>query len=289
MNRTPGGDRDRDWYVRLDSLSEPAMNAVASQLVALNASTRVATIGSDVWVRTTDSSNRSNRGSNTKSNGDLLSVLRRLPGVIFHVHDKGGLVRFGDNVPSVAAHESAEPPPQWLPIEQVCEVVVPVPQIARRDPNATRRPVQLIRGGVAMPCNAMLTQLAHLHEWIEWAPKARIDRLRWTCRGDECLMMGDPLPPIEGRYFVCRDRVIAPAGMTWTPAVPNDVLLTTFGVSQSEWLLWETEDRWSLVPDDTITVMSRGGVRSAFASSHANRHINTPRDSADSIDAGNST
>ncbi|MCM2371607.1 hypothetical protein [Aporhodopirellula aestuarii] len=255
MSPTPTGDGCRDWFVRLDSLPERAINELASRLVSLNPSTRIASVDSTIWVRT------NGPGS------DILPALRQLPGVLFSRHPSGDLVRLGETVPSLPDFDAHVPKVQWQPVADVCDVTIPIPQLAPGNTVSTQQTVRLIRGGTMTQCDAMRTRLATLLEWIELAPKARIDSLRWSIRRDECLVMGNKLPPIDGTYFVTRGRVIVPAGMTWTPSVPSHILLTSFEVPADDWLLWESDERWSIVPDDAITAMSRSSVRMAVRNS----------------------
>ncbi len=190
--------------------------------------------------------------------GDPAEIMRTsalLSGVTWFVVDNR-LVRRGHRVA-----EMAIPDLVWRRIGAATNIILPVPRVAARIDPSWRVPMSLSRSANERPAGAILATIDDASDWVQSAPLVRLKPLRWVSRANDCLIVGEPLPPIAGRYFTVVDRVLAPVGFAWRPAVSPTQLRRVFVVGDDQWLLWESDDQWGTIEDDYFAALSRASVR----------------------------
>lgn len=193
----------------------------------------------------------------TSDDPALPARLARLPGRFFRKSEDGKLIRWGDRVASAVLDDNLH----WQRLDDVLQLELPVAALAGRLDPELRSRLRLVRGGKPAAAAAAIVSMDNLSAWVELASQVRLTRLRWIVRGGEALVMGDPLPPIVAQYFVAIGRVLVPAGWHWQPSLPAGDLSELFGVRQDQWLIWEHEQRWSIVSDDALAMLRRAAVR----------------------------
>lgn len=177
----------------------------------------------------------------------------------------------------------------WQPVAELFAVRLPTAAVAAARPSRDRLRLCLIRGGPQRPPAALEVTLDQLCAWVGGAPRVRLQGLRWLRRGEHALVLGQPLPPLTGRSFVAKDRLLFPAGFHWQPPVSAATVLAACrgatvqnagraarqaeveaakaeveaAEADDDWLIWESNDRWSRVDDSAWAALSRGGVRAA--------------------------
>ena len=202
---------------------------------------------------------------------NLQTVMAAMPGSRWNLRD-GRLFRLHCRVP-----DGRLPQLDWRPVDQWVQVELPSINVAAKFPQASRRPLRLIRGGYETPSTAMLTSIANLARWAEGAPDERLRSLRWVVRKQsptvsravvhadpeavECLILGSPLPPLEGRFFVTRDRILVPAGHQWLPEASTADVRQVFGLNATDWLIWESTDQYSVIDNALLATVTRGSIR----------------------------
>jgi len=193
---------------------------------------------------------------------DDMNRLRRFPATLYQLTGDT-LTRCGHRVPERSAEAVASM--TWYRLDEIVEVELPVPHVARPiDPNSRVR-LELVRGGEMVRPHGLLARLDVLRTWCETTPHSALRALRWAFDNDNrrCLILGDRLPPIEGTYLVADHRVLVPGGWTWSPRASGATVGTLFDVPPDHWLIWESDTVFSLVPDEALSVMTRASVRSA--------------------------
>lgn len=101
-------------------------------------------------------------------------------------------------------------------------------------------------------------------DYIELAPEIRLKRWSFVVSASgECLVRGEPLPPLPGAFFIEREKVATPIGFTWSPPIDALALRTTAGASDDELLLWREDGSTHLIHLADFTRVSRSIVRAA--------------------------
>jgi hypothetical protein len=201
----------------------------------------------------------------------LQTVLAAIPGLRWSLRDDR-LFRLHCRVP-----DGRLPQLDWRPVHQWAQVELPRINVAAKLPQGSHRPLRLARGGRETPSSLMLTSIAKLARWAEGAPDERLRLLRWVVRKQthppstegmradpaegECLILGSPLPPIEGQFFVVRDRIAVPAGHQWLPRASTADVRQVFGLTENDWLIWESTDQYSVMDNALFATATRGSIR----------------------------
>lgn len=180
-----------------------------------------------------------------------------IPARFYHESDEHRLIRQGQQVASAELRKDLH----WRNLDDVLQLEVPIAAMTGRLDPDQRGLLRLVRGGEpAEPAAASVT-LESLASWVELASEVRLRRLRWLARGGEALVMGDPLPPVAARYFVAHDRILIPAGWQWSPRVSSAEVRELFSLGREQWLIWESDQDWSRVDEDSLVSLRRAAVR----------------------------
>ena len=152
----------------------------------------------------------------------------------------------------------------WQSLRDVIRFQLPRIEVAARVSQDERISLRLVRGGSITHCEGLLTNVSVLARWVQSAPESRLRSLRWVITSStptKCLVLGKELPPVAGLPLVNRKQILIPAGFTWTPNVSASDVRNLFGLSATQWLLWESDQTSSTVEDDAYATMNRASVR----------------------------
>ena len=75
------------------------------------------------------------------------------------------------------------------------------------------------------------------------------------------LVVGEPIPSIPGVRLANCEQVLTPVAFTWSPAVPAKAVRRAFGVSESDWLLWESQAAFEVLSDNDFIATTRVSIR----------------------------
>lgn len=243
------------WVVRIDS---SAVSAAA--LVPLAEIGFIAQDSSATWIR-------------LEGEAELVETLSaRLPGVRWQAID-GQLFRPGKVVPTEQMPEL-----QWQPIREAVHLRVPRPAVAAKIPKDKRRTVQLVRGGTERLCGAILTTVERIVPWMESVADAGLRGLSWVVENDlqdfddasgktlsRCLIVGPHLPPVGGTLLVSDRQILIPAGFRWEPRISAEQIRHLFQVRSSQWLLWESNEVFTVIEGQDFCAFNRANVRSLLS------------------------
>lgn len=108
------------------------------------------------------------------------------------------------------------------------------------------------------PARALLCKAAALAAWACLAPDAAITSLRAARAGGAVLLLGDSLPPMEGRRF-WGSRVLLPLGVRPVPELPESVLAECLAIPGD--CLALLDDELELIPLAAFAPLSRASAR----------------------------
>lgn len=186
------------------------------------------------------------------------------------------LILEGDRVPIQAL-----PTGEWRGLGESIEFLLPV--VERTMGVGGQLQVRLVReGGAGTPSLArranknranddhdvspamVLLPFGAFADYVEMAPEVRLRRWSFvvSARGD-CLVRGEPLPPLPGVFFIERERVAVPVGYGWTPRVDAATLRERCGAAGDELLLWREDGALEVIDLLDFSRVSRAVVRAA--------------------------
>ena len=148
----------------------------------------------------------------------------------------------------------------WVALNAWLTVEPPVAGLAGR--LAEQIPLHLVRSADVAEPDAILTDIARWESYAGTAPQVRLDRWLFAAAGDgRVLVCGRPVPPIPGLRLVERERILTPAGWTWSPDVEPAIVRSACGLQPGELMLWHENGRWERIPGDEFIRAARSAVR----------------------------
>jgi hypothetical protein len=106
---------------------------------------------------------------------------------------------------------------------------------------------------------AMLCTAETLAAWADMAPTARIVALSAARSGELVLLIGQPLPAIEGERLY-GERLLCPLGWAPDPDLPEDALLQAIGAGPDELALLRPGSI-EIIPRDALRGLTRASAR----------------------------
>lgn len=182
---------------------------------------------------------------------------RRLPGADrYSVLADGQLVPVGRSVP-----QGRVPQGNWRPIRSALQITPPV-----ADDAPTRRPepmnIRLVRSREEAEPNWLLVRLADWVAYAAQAPQVRLARLSFVAAERVAVAVrGEPLPPLAGRRFVERSGIVVPAGWTWSPAVPAEIVREALKLEPGDCAWFGTDGTWRIISAGDWVQASRSAAR----------------------------
>jgi hypothetical protein len=207
---------------------------------------RVALVGDRAWVRW------------PAGNDQVLWRLLPVSSVALYSYRNGLWFRFGCHLPSFDL-------PIAAPSEPLDHVLTP----ARVEPQFLNVPAiqphtaRLVRDNQPRQTTAMICPLMELGNWAEAATSAALGSIRAAYSGERIMLLGRNLPILASSERFWGQRLLAPLGHRLTPALPEDELLTAFGVHDEELMVFHAETE-ELIPEGAFEPFSRAGIRLAL-------------------------
>jgi hypothetical protein len=204
--------------------------------------------GDTVWLR------------GRRNLNELLPLLRRVPEItVYTVGATGVLTPLGRMIPE----EVRLPEGPWRPLSAVT-VLTPQPAAL---PGAVPAGValRLVRTATEEQPAAVILPLEIWADWAIHAPQVRLSPLRFAVCGDgRTLVLGRPLPPVQGDLLVDREGVLVPCGYCWRPAVEAAVLRRLLNLSAGDVAVLTTDGRVERIGAEAIVAVSRSAARASL-------------------------
>ncbi|MBX3460398.1 MAG: hypothetical protein KF696_10630 [Planctomycetes bacterium] len=182
---------------------------------------------------------------------DIVAALLPAPGAVFYGQAGKHWRRCGSLL------EAQVPVDGFVPLESILfPAAAPTPGPAPELPEPG--PLQLAPSDRPEAARAMLCKAADVAAWAALAPEPRFGGLRAARAGGAVLILGDALPPIDGRRY-WGGRVLLPLGLRASPDLPESALAEVLAVP--EHCIALLDESLELIPLSVFAPLSRASAR----------------------------
>ena len=189
--------------------------------------------------------------------GGIDQVLARLPGERLESTGDQRLRRPGQRVATISLPDEL----LWQRLDDHLQLQLPAALLAGRLDASRRRTLHLVADDTVRDIAAVIVDRDDLRDWVDGAAEVRLRRLRIVVRDRDVLVVGDPLPPIDGEFFVATKRLLVPAGQTWSPPIDADSVRSLLKLRSDDWLLWQADADVAIIPDGDLSPLRRASFR----------------------------
>ena len=185
----------------------------------------------------------------SSSNQDHLGVLPCLKR--WTVDESGNLIPFGKSLP-----EGQLPQLNWLPLSSLLPAIPAT--VSENEDFFGHLSFSLIPDSHSKEPQALRLSLSTLAQWAETAPAVRLDRLKFAVsENDDTLILGTPLPPLQGRTYYQDHQLLIPCGF----ALPSYLLAEDLNASRDQLLLIEDDHTVHTIGSELFVPASRAAIR----------------------------
>jgi hypothetical protein len=136
------------------------------------------------------------------------------------------------------------------------------PPLSREGLPPMRATLRLIPTSRARPMAFLATSAESWLAFVTHAPEIRLRSLRFAQTDPgRVFVAGEPLPSISGEYFTATERIAAPAGWTWDPALSALALRAALSLEDGETAILLSEGGLLRIPARAWQRSSRAAVR----------------------------
>lgn len=186
------------------------------------------------------------------------AILRCLPDAReFEPTAEDLLVQSGYRLPSEKV-----PALEWITIQQAIPVAAPLAHYPAS--RVSRVPLSFCRHSEFHPGNGLLTSLAQLKIWSQRVPETLFAGCNYAVNGNAmAIVLGEQLPAVDGVYLVERDRLIIPAGWSWSPAFQPLELHRLLTDDKRDYLFFQPEEMPDCfrIPEDHFVPLTRSSLQ----------------------------
>ena len=184
---------------------------------------------------------------------DADALRERLPSAtLFHLKSRR-LIPLGAELPVATLPEL-----DWRPLAELLPVSPPIPRPVAASPPAAA--VTLVPSLQPLEPDGLLTTIAALAELLETAIATPYEAVRFAADGETAIVVGSPLPPVEGTRLVIVDGLAIPAGFRLHPPVAAASLRELTAADESDLLLWQS-DGVDRITADSLVPLTRANLR----------------------------
>ncbi len=157
--------------------------------------------------------------------------------------------------------ERAVPSVLWTPIERA--LTIQLPSLNHNFFGIEEKlTVRLVEVQEETEGLAMITSLILLQNYIPSAPTLRLQNLRWCIlNSGQVLLVGKPFLPLPGKIYWQRKDFLLPAGYDFDLPLLTDALHKRISPERSNWVLWNTDGSYSLLPKTNLIALSRSSFQ----------------------------
>jgi hypothetical protein len=192
------------------------------------------------------------RGDNASE--DMIAALIRLPRAQRFRRENDLLFPLAGSVP-----EARLPPLTWKSLAQVATVSVDPPAMPGSLPPPTT--LSLVDASDPRPAEVMTLPWRQFADWAVAAAAIRLQRLAFAVGADaQAVIVGSPLPPLNGQFFYRSGAIAIPVGKAIAPAVDATTLSTCFALETGDIAL-VTGHEWRRIKAIDLVAARRAAVR----------------------------
>lgn len=111
------------------------------------------------------------------------------------------------------------------------------------------------------PPFAMITSLVALEQYLDTAPAIRIQNLLWVIVGENALLIGSPLLPLQGEVYWRNDSFLIPAGWEMEYPVLAPTMNRLINPNDDHWIVWSADGNYSVIPLQSFASLSLSSFR----------------------------
>lgn len=161
----------------------------------------------------------------------------------------------------VPAHKL--PMASWQSLSAWLQVALPAAALPGNLPPGIR--LRLMRSSAEREPEVLLTTLEALRGFCGNAPQIRLDPLQFAVDASgHALVRGHPLPPLPGKRFILHGGVAVAAGYQWSPAVSDDVVARTLGVTAGALVLWNEDETVGRLHAEQFVPLTRSAIQATL-------------------------
>ena len=191
----------------------------------------------------------------------IAQQLRHLPGAWrFRTTDGEQLIPIGQFVPTERL-----PSGPWIRISDWLRFALPEATASRVEFQKHALPrvsIKLVRSNTPRQPTILQTSFEAWCAYGARAPAVRLAQWSFALRSDgQCLIRGVPLPPLVGMQLVEVERLLVPAGWTWSPPVEPSVIHELAEVKAGEMVLFDHGGRFESIRQTDWVRATRSAIR----------------------------
>jgi hypothetical protein len=188
----------------------------------------------------------------------LQQQLKALPSIGTYRLEQGLLFPEGGSVPTGSL-------PTSLKWQAVGDWVTPEPPPSVMPPLKAPEPawsLELVKATQEQAVVALLVKADAWFDYVETAPKARLDALSFALSDDKrALIIGQPLPPLPGQLYWQVEQLLLPAGWSLAHPVLGPLLSQSMSPKSGGYALVHDHKNWEVIPFANVIAADRASVR----------------------------
>jgi hypothetical protein len=98
--------------------------------------------------------------------------------------------------------------------------------------------------------------------YVENAPEIRLKNLNFAVSQEkQVILIGNPLPPIQGREYWKKNQILLPSGFDFSPSILATLIEQKLNPRQEYWLIFFTDGSWQNISKNHFKQLSRSAAR----------------------------
>lgn len=144
----------------------------------------------------------------------------------------------------------------WTPVERALPIILQDFNHNLFDIDA-QVPLRLLPSAEEQLASVLITGVAAAGSYIETAPAARLQRLKWTVINTEAiLLMGNPLLPLNGKAYWQKGHFIFPVGFIPEFTILEDIAAAAIDAPGTNYIWWTDEENYCLLHKEALQPLS---------------------------------
>lgn len=125
----------------------------------------------------------------------------------------------------------------------------------------TKAEIRIVRSSEEHPGVAMIALASTVRDYVEQAPRMRLERMTWTLIDGRVMMMGVPLLPIEGEVYWNRNNSLLPVGYDFEFHALAATISEMLARGNTHWIVWDRNGTYRLMDKKMIMPLSVSSFR----------------------------
>lgn len=151
----------------------------------------------------------------------------------------------------------------WSPIERLLPVELPAFNHNFFEINERIR-IRIVASFSERLAYALLISQEQALQYIETAPKVRLQNLQWVLADDKVLIVGKPVLPISGTTFWFYEDCLIPAGSDFEFPLLRDIIVGMVNPARENIVLWQKDSTHLLISKEEFKPLSISSFRLTF-------------------------